>query len=147
MESGLYHRDICWYAEFDNFFSNHDITKIEFSKHTKENQCKETKRIYDIEDITLDFVKGGVIFEVEVENDKIKKIVVRRRYKEKKDICMVFLLKGQQLFCKTCWLNSQDDVHDTLDASQYVGGREKSENMEKMKISILDLIKNKESKK
>ena len=71
MEKRRYHRNIFWEARFDDFFESHNIKKIIFTNHVKENQYKEGKRIYDLRNITLDFLKKGFIFEVDTEDDKI----------------------------------------------------------------------------
>ena len=143
MKDGLYHREIYWPTEFDDFFSNHQIANIEFSKHVIENQGTADRRIYNIDEITLDFIKAGQIFEIELSKSKIIKLVIRRKYKNKKDICMAFAIKNKSLLCKTCWLNLQDDIHHTLDESKYIRGEEELPNCDKMSVSVFDLIKSK----
>lgn len=54
-------------------------------------------------------------FEVEVEDNKIVKCVVRTRYDDNKDICIVF----RYGIIITAYLDDINDNHETLDYSKY----------------------------
>ncbi len=141
MKDGLYHKEIFWLREFDGLLEKYRDAKIEISNHTKENIRKKENRIYNLEDINMDFIQKGDIFEIEVKNGKIVKFVERNKYAATQDICIALQIKGKDLICKTCWLNGQDDTHDTLDEKRYVHGEVK-EVHNSMETSIFDLIKN-----
>ena len=142
MRDGLYHKEIFWLPEFDGLLEKYSDAKIEISKHTKENIRKQENRIYNLEDITMNFIQKGYIFEIEVKKGKIVKFVTRNKYTATDDICIVLQIKGKDLICKTCWLNRQDDTHYTLNEKRYVHGEVK-EVHNSMEVSILDLIKSK----
>ena len=142
-----YHRNIFWESIFDAFFEKHNIKEIIFSKHVKENQFKEAKRIYDINDITLDFLKKGVIFETETKEEKIIKIVVRNKYKEKNDICTALAVDDDVLIVKTCYLNKQDDMHYTLNPKNYYNPNFKKGKTIETTITIGELVAYKNTKK
>ncbi len=146
MKNGLYHREVYWLAEFDSFFDDHIIERLDFTQHVYENNRKAKNRIYCIDDITLDFIKTGTIFEVEAKKEKIQKIVIRKKYKNKQDICMAFFVDDKILRCKTCWLNEQDDIHITLDIDKYVKNVNSLKAQERFSVSILELA-NKSKKK
>ena len=124
MKDGLYHRNIYWHAEFDNFFEDHKIDKINLTRHVKENQYTEGKRVYDFSDITLDFLKKGIIIEVEILEGDIKKILVRNKYKAGNDICTALAVHKNELNCKTCYLNHQEDEHYNLNPDKYITAEE-----------------------
>ena len=142
-----YHRNVFWEARFDNFFEDNSIKTINFTMHVKENQYKEGKRIYDLNDITIDFLKKGTIFEVETIGEKIVKIVVRNKYKDGNDICTALAVDYNELKVKTCYLNSQTDEHDTLDVKKYYNPYIKKERPLGATASIGDLIKYKNIKR
>ncbi len=141
MIEGTYHREIYWLSKFDEFFKVHPIKEVVYTKHLKENTLTADNRLYDIKDITLDFIRSSLIFEVEVKNNQIVKIVTLQKYKKKNDMCLALAVEGDRLRCKTCWLNRQDDIHMTLDPTKYVHGEEFSGEKDKFSVSIADLIK------
>lgn len=149
MKDGLYHRNLYWHSEFDFFFENNQIQKINFSKHVQNNQYTEGKRVYDLKDITLDFLKQGIIIEVEVLEGKIIKVLVRNKYKEGSDICTALAIEDNELICKTCYLNKQSDNHDTLNPNKYVIEDEKPKYSTGTTATIAELIKykNEQNKK
>lgn len=60
------------------------------------------------------------IFEVDIHNGRIVKFLVRIPMGGV-DVIFVLLHRGPgKLFCKTVWINKQDDNHNTLDYSKYV---------------------------
>ena len=54
-------------------------------------------------------------FEVEVDNGIVTKCVIRVKYDDNRDISIV----ARDGFIVTCWVNSNDDLHATLDKSKY----------------------------
>ena len=54
-------------------------------------------------------------FEVEVKDNKVVKCVVRTRYDDNKDICIVF----RYGIIITAYLDDINDNHETLDYSKY----------------------------
>ena len=151
MKDGLYHRNIYWHAEFDTFFEKHKIEKINFTRHVRENQYTAGKRVYDFNDITLDFLKKGIIIEVEIFEGEIKKILVRNKYKAGNDICIALAINDNELNCKTCYLNQQGDEHYNLNPDKYITADEdeKEEPPTSAGATIADIIryKNERNKK
>lgn len=49
----------------------------------------------------------------------VRKVVVRLPYNAKFDLLMAFIPDNDLAIIKTCWLNSVDDKHSTLDESKY----------------------------
>ncbi len=148
MKDGLYHIEVFWLKELENFFNQHEINEIDFSQHVKEQERTATNRIFDLKDISIEFIKKGEIFEAEIKDNKIVKIVVRCRYKNQFDLCIPFTVKGKKLICRTAWLNKQDDLHNTLDIKKYVHGEYlQNKGTKKLTSSIGDLLQYKKNKR
>lgn len=119
--TNLYHRNIFWKKEFDKASADLIKSVNHLSRHLIEYlDDNADRRNFDLEGInkviktlkTFDTVKS---FEVETENGKLTKCVVRFKYNNQKDICIVFRY-GVVI---TAWLCNRDDNHKTLDRSKY----------------------------
>jgi len=111
------------------------ITKVVHSKHF-EGQCildEDYKHYLDaekVDNIILNLKNNPVEpFEVNITkvNNKfdITKLVIRTSYDEDRDISIVFIPrlnhdKTFTAFIKTAWLNSNTDIHSTLDKTKYL---------------------------
>lgn len=115
----LYHIKV--FFPFKNFRSFWEgIDTLRFSRHFKE-RCNEK----DIPIPTIDLLKGGSVFEVGVEGDRIRKIVVRipckhfqKEYMNRhKDYIYVVSWDGKMV---SAWENNHKDKHKSLDVEKYV---------------------------
>lgn len=117
----LYHREVFWKDNFDkeslflirtakgySFHMLQHFDNVDY-KHNIERivLTNIVRRLQKTEDIKP--------YEVEVENGKVVKCVVRVSYNKDKDVSIVFRF-GKVI---TAWLNSKEDIHNTLDASKY----------------------------
>lgn len=103
-----YHKD----KKFPNFITLPKGTiRFTLSDHarqrSKENNFELPKSMYIIEED---------IIEVKVKNKEIWRVLVRQKYNDTKDICVVFNMNFKLI---TAWLIDQEDNHSTLDASEY----------------------------
>jgi len=117
----LYHREVYWKELFDAesqlllkgniLISNHLYKHIE--QNTKPRYNIDIDKLFD----TIEYLQDNKFypFEVETDNGKVTKAVVRVKYDNKRDISIV-IRKG---FIVTAWLNDNTDLHFTLDESKY----------------------------
>lgn len=117
----LYHREVYWKELFDAesqlllkgniLISNHLYKHIE--QDTKPRYNIDIDKLFD----TIEYLQDNKFypFEVETDNGKVTKAVVRVKYDNKRDISIV-IRKG---FIVTAWLNDNTDLHFTLDESKY----------------------------
>ena len=120
----LYHKEIHWLDSFDS----QSLTLINsikrLSNHVYE-QIESGKPRYDINIRQVYFIIQDINesnchpFEVEVENDKVVKCVIRVRYDDERDISIVV----RDGFIVTMWVNSNKDLHVSLDRSKYERGK------------------------
>ena len=125
----LYHREVYWLDSFDSQ-SLTLIRSIErLSNHLYE-RIESGKPRYDIKVEQLYFIVKDIDesnchpFEVEVENDKVVKCVIRLRCDDDRDVSIVV----REGFIVTVWLNHVDDLHVSLDRNKYENGRGDKEN-------------------
>ncbi|AXH49335.1 hypothetical protein HWB76_gp065 [Streptomyces phage Blueeyedbeauty] len=61
------------------------------------------------------------VIEVGMVGDKVSKILFRGRLDETRDLCIVLIpgVDNQPWFCKTVWVNKNNDKHKTLDTTRY----------------------------
>lgn len=117
----LYHRTICWGSDFDTQSKKLLLSVTNISKHLQNNMYKVNDPRYDIKSNVLYRIirklsKESVKpFEVETENNKVVKAVIRTEYDKHRDISIV-VRKG---FIVTAWLNEKTDTHRTLDTNKY----------------------------
>lgn len=119
----LYNKKIFWKDWFDKQANDliETNTKIEISAHT----CEQIGTKYGfMQYIDLDSLEGAIEylqkyefepFEVEVEDGKVTKAVVRLDYSEKYDITLVF----RKNHIITVWLNKKNDTHEDLKRKKY----------------------------
>ena len=119
--SKLYHKEVYWEDWFNNSAKELVNSNLMLSKHMSDHLDNPNyKHDIDIKQLYL-IVKElqnnlfVTPFEVEVENNKVTKCVIRTKYNDNKDITIVFR-KG---LIVTCWLNDKNDLHFTLDESKY----------------------------
>ena len=116
-----YHRDIYWESWFDK--GARKLVKSDFilSKHLIEHlNDQDDKHKIDVGKLysiinTLRHTNPLEPFEVEVKDNKVVKCVVRTRYDDNKDICIVF----RYGIIITAYLDDINDNHETLDYSKY----------------------------
>jgi len=102
---------------------------VEHSNHTKKEWKKDRYRLedYDDEPPTFFNMKPEHIVEVHLNKDskRLEKIVARFPYDDKNDAVLPLIgftknPTGYNAFAKTMWFNDKNDLHNTLDRSQYV---------------------------
>lgn len=117
----LYHREVFWKEEFDQ--QSHEIVMgnliatRHLMKHLEERRGRShflnaTLLSNAIDNIRVYNVKP---FEVEVENGKVVKAVVRTSYNKHQDVSIVFR-EGKVI---TAWLNSNKDHHTSSKHEHY----------------------------
>ena len=110
----LYHKDVYLPYAMTHPYSNLRLCLI-YTKHAK----KEAKD----EGIKLPLtttLNDTQIIEMGIENGKVKKIVYRLTYDDKRDILLAFAIPS---WCvKTVWLNDVSDDHTALDRTKYEKG-------------------------
>lgn len=112
LKDGLYHKDV-YMPKFDRpdrWFH------VNYTRHAQE-ACL-TDRYGEIEPFEFINLAQGEIVEIEIENRKIIKLVIRFEYDDELDIVMVIV--PQTLNVKTVWLNERNDNHNTLNESRYI---------------------------
>lgn len=119
----LYHREVFWKDNFDEqAFDLIKGDKIKCTQHFINHILYNYEKRYNI-----DFENLGIIlekltdygeikpFEVEVEDGKVVKAVIRVPYDNVNDISIVF--RKNKII--TAWLNKREDKHFTLDKEKY----------------------------
>lgn len=121
--SSLYHREVYWKNSFDkqafNLIKNNKITLTQhFVNHVLYDYVYRYMIDFDSLNIIIDeLIEDKEIkpFEVEIENNKVTKAVVRVPYDDTSDISIVF--RKNKII--TAWLNKREDKHYTLDETKY----------------------------
>jgi hypothetical protein len=109
-----YHKEVFMPKAVHQFCPVGDI-RVEYSKHAI--NAAETDRYGQI---LLPFnlkLEKSQIIEVELENNRVTKVLYRLPYTSRFDL-MVALIPSTFLV-KTVWLNDRTDKHFTLDKSEY----------------------------
>lgn len=138
MKNGLYHREVYWPDKIQNQIDGalNSGLPFEFDPHAI---GKKYERNISIEGITVDKLKKGYCFEAEVRKNKVVKFVIRYNYGNAYDLATVWMPRADCLYCKTIWLNKNDDTHLTLDESKYVHGKTDTKEQH-ISVSLGDLI-------
>lgn len=113
--SGLFHKEI----GFPNVklpegryelgkYSHHALRAAEDDRY---GEAKVLPKSIDMSQVDL--------VEIEVENDKVVKAVVRTDYDSKLDLVIVFMPQTHDNFVKTVWFNEKTDQHRTLQRWKY----------------------------
>lgn len=122
--SKLYHREVYWLSYFDTQSQILIKSANRLSNHLWEHIEISDKPRYDIDVSKLFLIVKSLDsvepFEVEVDNNKVVKCVIRTRYDNNRDISIVI----REGFIVTAWLNHNNDLHGTLDVSKYERGVE-----------------------
>jgi len=145
-EDGLWHADISsWNTLYEKDFEqkldnakNHEI-KISTHLQTEENRGDASKDL-DSSKISFDLIKSGKLFEVLVENGKIKKYTIRAKYDNDRDIAIPIIFRKNEILIKTAWINTRNDKHKTLDTKKYGPTLPKEYISEKSAATLGDLI-------
>lgn len=127
-QNGLYHKKVFLPRPIQKQVKQELLDRkdlpIKQSKHLQEQSHQSWRREYDLADLTYEKIIKSKVIEVEMIEDKVSKIVVRKAINDKYDICIVISLlnaSGNRAFTiKACWLNGKTDTHKTLDKSKYV---------------------------
>ena len=112
---GLFHKDI----GFPNVKLPEGIYEIKrYSQHAlraaQDDRYGEARRL----PTTIDMSQVDLV-EIEVENNKVIKAVVRTHYDDKLDLIIVFMPEHYQNLVKTVWFNEKTDQHRTLQHWKY----------------------------
>lgn len=62
---------------------------------------------------------AGVVIEVEIEDGKITKAVIRNDFNKKDDLITVIRFMPDGILFVTTWLNNKANNHDMLDTTRY----------------------------
>lgn len=107
----LYHKDI----GFPKNMKFKEVVGLIPSAHALREASSDRYGKFDIP--TSFDPKTWDLIEIEIINGALNKVVARKPIDEKRDIVMVFLPLSKLI--KTCWINTNDDLHKTLDRSAY----------------------------
>ncbi len=108
----LYHKDI---GLPKNIYIQEKFIRLKYTPHALKEASSD--RYGEIKLPSSITIKRSEVIEVETINNKLNKLVLRITYNETHDLIIVILIKGNKV--KTVWLNSKDDIHQTLDESKY----------------------------
>lgn len=117
MSSKLYHKEIGFPDNIQILTGHMDL---EYSRHAMDEASGDKYGGVDLPEF-IDFQLGNVI-EIEVDNDKVIKMVVRVSYDEEKDLVLVII--PQNGLVKTVWFNTRGDKHRTLDKWRYTNPKQ-----------------------
>jgi hypothetical protein len=112
-----YHREVLWLDEFDEgikrFFVD-GVPNLILTNHAKH-------RIMDRGLITptLEQIAGGYIFEVEITDNGIHKIVSRYKMNATRDIIVALMKDTNGYVVKSVWDCAHNDHHRTLRTEEY----------------------------
>ena len=121
MEIKLYHKDVFWLDSFNSQSLTLIKSAKRLSNHLWEHIDNSTQKRYNIDVAKLYLILNSIDesncypFEVEVEDGKVVKCVIRLRYDDKRDVSIVV----RDGFVVTAWVNSNMDKHASLDRSKY----------------------------
>ena len=121
MEIKLYHKDVFWLDSFNSQSLTLIKSAKRLSNHVWEHIDNSTQKRYNIDVAKLYLILNSIDesncypFEVEVEDGKVVKCVIRLRYDDKRDVSIVV----RDGFVVTAWVNSNMDKHASLDRSKY----------------------------
>lgn len=118
---GLYHYKIGFPADWEKMlpegfsFINIPLT---YSTHAQREALMDRYGDIALPD-TLDITRnaGANIIELEILDNVVVKLVVRKRYDATRDVTIVFEPSNGKV--RTVWFNSNKDVHKTLDTYKY----------------------------
>lgn len=111
MKDGLYH-----YQVGMPISPAQKLIKLVYSEHAKHQMIDDRYGVI-VPPVAVDLSKCKII-EMEVEDNQPIKLVVRTRYNNKLDLCIVVNTKDG--FVRTVWFNQASDRHNSLDRSKYV---------------------------
>ena len=119
VSSKLYHKDIGFPTDVQVPIGHMDL---EYSRHAMDEASSDKYSIggVDLPEF-IDFQLDNVI-EIEVDNGKILKMVVRVSYDEEKDLVLAII--PQNGLVKTVWFNTRGDKHRTLDKWRYTNPKQ-----------------------
>jgi hypothetical protein len=124
--SKLYHKEVYWEDWFNESAKNLVNSELKLSRHMNEHldnvDDKHDVDICKLYLIVKELKKNMFVmpFEVEVDNGKVTKCVIRTKYDDKRDISIVF----RYGLIVTAYLNKNVDLHNSLDYSKYEKGGE-----------------------
>ena len=122
--SKLYHKEVYWEDWFNESAKNLVNSELKLSRHMNEHldnvDDKHDVDICKLYLIVKELKKNMFVmpFEVEVDNGKVTKCVIRTKYDDKRDISIVF----RYGLIVTAYLNENVDLHNSLDYSKYEKG-------------------------
>lgn len=122
--SKLYHKEVYWEDWFNESAKNLVDSELKLSRHMNEHldnvDDKHDVDICKLYLIVKELKKNMLVmpFEVEVDNGKVTKCVIRTKYDGERDISIVF----RYGLIVTAYLNENVDLHNSLDYSKYEKG-------------------------
>jgi hypothetical protein len=111
----VYHRDIGFPPEFVKPTGRVPIFYGAHARNAAQNDRYGRIRLqYSINLNNFD------VIEVAFNSGDVVKYLFRGGYDKDYDLCIVLMPSARKWFCKTVWLNSKTDRHNTLDVTKYV---------------------------
>lgn len=120
-----YHIEVYWEDKFTRRIKNilSNDYKLNFSKHTINQQNSTKKRNYNVHKITNELIRNGKIIEVTFDETGffVKTLVRITDIDIDNDWCVVIQPNNAEktFFIKTIWINQKSDPHYTLDKDKY----------------------------
>ena len=113
--SGLFHKEI-GFPDVKLPEGKYELRK--YSQHAlraaQDDRYGEAKSLPK----SIDMSRADLV-EIEVENNKVVKAVVRTDYDNRLDLVIVFMPETHNNFVKTVWFNEKTDQHRTLQRWKY----------------------------
>lgn len=109
----LYHKEIGFPESID---IKEGMVNLWYSAHARERIEGRYKGFLILPSF-IKITKNNVIEISTEDNITCDKVLVRTKYDEKKDICIVLLPHNGKVV--TLWTNYRDDKHETLDKTKY----------------------------
>ncbi|QOI67595.1 hypothetical protein SEA_BEUFFERT_227 [Streptomyces phage Beuffert] len=117
MNELLYHFEI---GLPEDFQKPEQRVRINYGRHARKEAFQDRYgRIQLPNFITL---ANFQVIEVGMVNGQVSKILFRGKLDDMRDLCIVLIprVDNQPWFCKTVWVNKNDDKHKTLNRDRYV---------------------------
>ncbi|QGH79527.1 hypothetical protein SEA_LIMPID_226 [Streptomyces phage Limpid] len=112
----LYHTEI---GLPEGFRKPTERVRIRYGSHARMEAMKDRYGLIRLPNfLTLRRMR---VIEVGMTNGKVSKILFRGRLDDTRDLCIVLIpgVDNKPWFCKTVWVNKNDDKHETLDTTRY----------------------------
>lgn len=108
----LYHKDVYIPPKYQDY---QFAALLKYSRHAMREASADKRGAIRLPKV-IDS-RNATLIELEVDNDKVVKVVYRVDYNDKHDLCLVVVPDDR--FVKTVWLNDRGDNHGTLRRERY----------------------------